>query len=218
MKLLFCLASLLQATQPAAAQPVVQPGPQEPDLVVLLDRLYGVAMLADLENPVLAVDGKARGLFRKAGPGPVRYTPLIALGLEVPIRGGFYLDKAESNQSELWSYRHKSTSEDIEAGRPLAPALAAGAAVSFDPGESPFGLYVANDQFHDAVYTQPAVVRARNPRLAAQPYKAMIYAYRDPKTRKLVPNSYLICWEYSTNDDFQDVVCLVENVTLIDAP
>jgi hypothetical protein len=28
----------------------------------------------------------------------------------------------------------------------------------------------------------------------------------------------LIGWEYSTNDDFQDVVCQVDNVILIEEP
>ena len=57
-----------------------------------------------------------------------------------------------------------------------------------------------------------------NKRLAKQPYKAMIYPNRDKATGKLVPNSYLIGWEYSTNDDFQDVVCQLDNVILIDQP
>jgi hypothetical protein len=30
-----------------------------------------------------------------------------------------------------------------------------------------------------------------------------------------VPHSYLIGWEYSTNDDFQDVVCRIDNVELV---
>ena len=43
----------------------------------------------------------------------------------------------------------------------------------------------------------------------------MIYPYRDKATGKVVPHSYLIGWEYSTNDDFQDVVCRVDNVDLV---
>ncbi len=43
----------------------------------------------------------------------------------------------------------------------------------------------------------------------------MIYRLRDPATGQVVPHSYLIGWEYSTNDDFQDVVCRVDNVVLI---
>ena len=49
------------------------------------------------------------------------------------------------------------------------------------------------------------MVAALNKRLAKQPYKAMIYPSKDKATGKVIPNSYLIGWEYSTNDDFQDV-------------
>ncbi len=45
---------------------------------------------------------------------------------------------------------------------------------------------------------------------------AMIYPNRDKTTDRLIPNSYLIGWEYSTNDDFQDVVCQVDNVVLLE--
>jgi hypothetical protein len=44
----------------------------------------------------------------------------------------------------------------------------------------------------------------------------MIYPNRDKATGRLIPNSYLIGWEYSTNDDFQDVVCQVDNVVLVE--
>lgn len=206
--------------QSLTQQPIVQPGPQEPDLLVLLDRLYGLDMESDLANPARTNPLSAPGLFRKAGPGPVRYTPEIALGLEVTIRGGFYTNTADSGlpkKTELWSYRHKSTSQDIESNTSLAPKLLEGSAVSFDPGDEAFGLFVSNDQFQDTVFTQPAAVRVGNKRLAAQPYKAMIYPYHDPKTRSRVPNSFLICWEYSTNDDFQDVVCRVDNVVLVES-
>ena len=43
----------------------------------------------------------------------------------------------------------------------------------------------------------------------------MIYPNRDKSTGKQIANSYLIGWEYSTNDDFQDVVCRVDNVVLL---
>ncbi len=67
--------------------------------------------------------------------------------------------------------------------------------------------------------SQPGIVGlvARiNKRLARQPYKAMIYPNRHKTTGRLIPNSYLIGWEYSTNDDFQDVVCQVDNVELLE--
>jgi hypothetical protein len=210
------LAVGLQSS-PGTKQPKVQPGPSEPDWLVILDRRYGLDMFADLRNPVNDDVLKVPGLFRKAGPGPVRFVPEIALGLEVLIHGGFY-ERREADgleRSELWSYRHKSTAAQLEHGEDLTPPLLPGSQTTFDPGDREFGLFISNDEFHDTVYSEPSLVAALNPRLAKQPYKAMIYPYRDRKSGQLVPHTYLIGWEYSTNDDFQDVVCRVENVELI---
>jgi hypothetical protein len=88
---------------------------------------------------------------------------------------------------------------------------------SFEPPDRPFGFWISNDGLKDSdVYAQPQVVAAVNARLAKQPYKAMIYPNRDVATGKRIPHSYIIGWEYSTNDDFQDVVCQVDNVDLVE--
>jgi hypothetical protein len=202
-----------------AKQPRVAPGPSEPDWVAILDALYGLRMFDDLENPVRTSVEETPGLFRKAGPGPVRYTLVIALGLETRNRGGWYTPGTSPDvpkKRELWSYQYKNTGKDIEDGTNLPPRLDSGAQPEFDPGDAPFGLWVSNDGLNDGgVYTEPRVVAAINKRLAKQPYKAMIYRTREKATGKVVPHSYLIGWEYSTNDDFQDVVCRVDNVELV---
>lgn len=198
-------------------QPRVTPGPSEPDWIAILEGIYGLKMFDDLLNPVKASPVDTPGLFKKAGAGPVTFRPEMALGLEAVIRGGSYFpdgDKAPETR-QLWSYKYRNTGRDIETGDNLPPPLAEGSATTFDPGDKPFGLFIANDQFKDAVFSQPSMVAAHNPRLAGQPYKMMVYPYRDPKTREVVPNCYLIGWEYSTNDDFQDVVCRVDNAVLL---
>ncbi len=89
----------------------------------------------------------------------------------------------------------------------------------FDPGTREFGVWISNDGLSDGgVFSEPRLVARINERLRKQPYKAMIYANRDKTTGKPVPNSYVIGWEYSTNDDFQDVVCHIDNVTLVGEP
>ncbi len=203
-------------------QPKVAPGPGEPDLVVVLDRMYGLSMFGDLLNPVRTSADATPGLFRKAGPGPVTYTPVIALGLVTVNRGGWYRpgpDAAHPDRQDLWSYKFKHTTKDFDLGQVLPPALNGGSRTTFDPGDAPFGLWVANDGLKESdAYTEPKVVAALNKRLAKQPYKAMIYPARDKATGKVIPNSYLIGWEYSTNDDFQDVMCRVDNVQLVTEP
>src|SRR5262249_5312336 len=154
--------------------------------------------------------------FKRAGAGPVTYTPLIALGTEMVTRGGWYTPGADArspNKRELWSYKFKNSAQDIENDTNLPPPLASGSSTTFDPGDAPFGLWISNGSFDDGgVFTEPKLVAAINARLAKQPYKAMIYPFKDKATGKVVPHSYLIGWEYSTNDDFQDVVCRVDNV------
>ncbi len=205
-----------------AKQPKVAPGPNEPDLSVVLDKVYGLSMFGDLVNPVKTSTDAAPGLFRKAGPGPVTYTPVIALGLETVNRGGWYRPGTEASKpdkKELWSYKHKHVTKDFNKENLTSPPLDEGSKTTFDPGNAPFGLWVANDGLKDSdAYTQPMVVAALNKRLAKQPYKAMIYPAREKATGKLIPYSYLVCWEYSTNDDFQDVVCRIDNVELLTEP
>lgn len=204
--------------EPTPAQPKVTPGPNEPDWVAILDASYGLAMFADLENPVLTRATDVPGRFRKAAEGPVTYRPVIALGLETVNRGGWYTtdESGKPTTHALWSYQFKNTARDLETGKNLPPKLHDDAKTTFDPGNAEFGLWVANDGLDDGgVFTEPAVVEAVNARLKAQPYKAMIYKLRDKTTGKVVPHAYLIGWEYSTNDDFQDVVCVIENVELV---
>jgi len=214
--LLLLSASVVSAQ--TAKQPKVAPGPNEPDWVVVLDERYGLAMFGDLLNPVKTTPEATAGLFRKAGPGVVTFVPEIALGLETVNRGGWYRPNAQPSRPvkhELWSYQVKNTTEDVKTGKNLPPKLAPSAATTFDPGDRPFGLWVANDGLKESdVYSEPQVVAANNPRLAKQPYKLMIYPYKDKATGKIRPNSYLLGWEYSTNDDFQDIVARVDNVVL----
>ncbi len=220
--LLVILGLVATASAPAQTprQPKVAPGPNEPDWAVVLDTKYGLSMFGDLLNPVRSTPAATPGLFRKAGPGPVRYTPEIALGLETVNRGGWYVPGPGGlDRRELWSYRHKNTTEDVRTGKNLPPPLLDGSQTTFDPGDAPFGLWVANDGLKDGgVFSEPAAVARLNARLAPQPYKLMIYPFQDKATGKLVPNSYLLGWEYSTNDDFQDIVCRIDNIVIVSPP
>ncbi len=193
----------------SAKQPKVAPGPGEPDWEVILREQYGLSMFGDLKNPVKATAEATPGLFRKAGPGAVKFTPVIALGLASRTRGGWYAEPrpaaAAPRKMPLWTYIHKNTGDDLRTGKNLPPPLEAGSATEFDPRDVSFGLWISNDEFTDGgVFSQPRLVAKLNHRLARQPYKAMIYPNRDKATGKAVPHSYLIGWEYSTNDDFQE--------------
>lgn len=222
LRITACLmASLIAAAASAQSpvQPKVAPGPNEPDWDVVLRDRYGLSMFKDLLNPAREKPAEVRGLFRKAAEGPVTFTPVIALGLETRNRGGWYrpAEAGPPTKTETWAYTFKNTTKDLATGDNLPPPLEGGSKVAFDPGDAPFGLWVANDGLDDGgVFSEPTAVARVNKRLASQPYKAMIYPNRDRSTGKVVPDSYIIGWEYSTNDDFQDVVCQVDNVVLLD--
>ena len=76
MTLWLAVSSIASGQTPK--QPKVAPGPNEPDWVVVLDQKYGLKMFDDLLNPVKTTAEATPGLFKKAGPGPVTYTPVIA--------------------------------------------------------------------------------------------------------------------------------------------
>jgi hypothetical protein len=207
-----CITALSQG--PAPGQPRVKNGPSEPDWPAILDAHFGLRMWGDLANPVVRGEAEsALGRFRKAGPGPVRFTPIMALGLEVKIEGGWY--RIGENSQWIWNYQDKHTSQDLEKPVVRPVRMGSGAKLEFDPGDDTFGLAIRNNQFNDTVFTEPKLVTEKNPRLSAQPYKVMIYPERDRTTGQIIPNHYIIGWEYSTNDDFQDVVTRVENVRLV---
>src|SRR5947209_20106578 len=121
--------SLAQAQTPK--QPKVAPGPREPDWDVVLKKFYGLSMFDDLLNRVETTPEATPGLFRKAGPGPVTFTPVIALGLETRNRGGWYVPgpaPASPRKHDLWTYTFKNSAKDLETGAHLPPPLEEGSA------------------------------------------------------------------------------------------
>lgn len=231
------VAGLGIAGQLMAEQPKVNPGPNEPNWADILKQQWKLDMNRDLRNPAQKEAAPAC-LFRKAGGGKVTFTPIIALGKEETTHGGWYAEKEDAamrrrgdaemkkeraggtlapRMHEAWSYTFKQPAEEMKSGKFTAPKLDPGAA-QFDPGDQTFGLWVGNDAFNgEKVFTDPRRVVETNPRLKAQPYKAMIYPTIDPASGQPVANSYIIGWEYSDNDDFQDVVTRIDNVRLLPA-
>jgi gluconolactonase len=200
-----------------AGQPKVNPGPNEPDLSDILKQQWKLDMNRDLRNP-LHEGAVPAHLFVRAGRGAVTFTPVIALGREEKTNGGWYRHRdGRQELHELWRYASKQPQPEMKSGEFKPPKIDLGR-VELEPGDEPFGLWVSNDAFKDErVFTDPRVVVATNQRLKAQPYKAMIYPNVDTKTGQPVANSYIIGWEYSDNDDFQDVVTRIDNVRLLPA-
>lgn len=211
------LAILGTAASLLAAQPKVNPGPNEPDWSDILQRRK-LDIRRDLRNPLH--DGVVPAhLFVAAGRGPVTFTPIIALGREEKTLGGWYRPKSGGGYEihETWRYGYKQPASEMASGEFTPPKLDLGNG-KIEPGDQPFGLWVGNDAFKDErVFTDPRAVTATNARLKSQPYKAMIYPNVDTQTGQPIAHSYIIGWEYSDNDDFQDVVTRIDNVKLLPA-
>ena len=145
----------------------------------------------------------------KAGLGMVTFQPLAAYGVPQICAAGWYKvadDKAQQpSRTTLWKI-------DGPYNKQKNPPLMPGAETRFDPGSEPFGLWVATEAFQgETIYTEDAlqVFVKRFP--ATNRHKAHIYAAVKSDGTP-VPNAVLIGFEYSTNDDNQEIVALVENV------
>jgi hypothetical protein len=148
-------------------------------------------------------------LLRKAGPGPVRVTVLAAYGVAKTSRGGWYrlAAAAAPERVELWTVAP-------ENNKRAKPPLAPGSRTTFEPGptaDAPFGLWVASEGFPgEFIHTEDARQEAI-PRFGKNRHKAHAYAaVRSDGTP--VRDALLYGFEYSTNDDNQEAVLLVENV------
>ena len=92
------------------------------------------------------------------------------------------------------------------------PPLKPGGRTAFDPGAAPFGLWVATAGFPgETVCTEDALQRFVPRFKPDDRHKAHVYPVK--RGGKIVPHAYVIGWEYSTNNDDQDIVTLVTNVT-----
>jgi hypothetical protein len=181
---------------------VLAPAAQEPSLQQVLTRQGYVVDVARDEVPA--------PLFVRAGPGPVVSRPVAAWGLEKVCHTGWYRPAAVGapvglpERHELWRLAADQNKRD-------QPPLSPGGKTEFDPGDRPFGLWVSTEGFAgEVVYTEDAL-QAGIPRFpASDRHKARVFRAR--KASGDLPNSFLIRWEYSTNNDFQDLVTLVQNV------
>jgi hypothetical protein len=148
-------------------------------------------------------------LLVKAGAGNVTFRPLAAYGVLKTCAAGWYKavpgSEAAVSRAELWKI-------DAPNNKRMNPPLMKNGKTSFDPGSAPFGLWVATEGFkNETIFTEDARQASIKRFPAAKRHKAHIYA-AVTSDGKPVPNSILIGFEYSTNDDNQEIVALVENV------
>lgn len=178
-------------------------GSGEPGLQTILDKL-GYSINTEKEE----IRGE---LFVPADASkPVTHRPIAAYGLLKVCTSGWYRPTADRpDKTVLWKVDEPNNKRDN-------PPLMDGAKTEFQPGEKPFGLWVATAGFPDETICTEDALHRFVPRFKPNDrHKAHVFAVR--REGKLVPNAYIIGWEYSTNNDDQDIVTLVENVRIVSA-
>ena len=153
--------------------------------------------------------------FVKAGNGPVRFKPIAAYGLYKICSGGWYSAPIAAKEEKplpprpdrilLWRV-------DSQYNKQEYPPVMKSSLTHFNPGNKPFGVWVSSAGFQDEnVYSEDAL-QVYIPRFKLDDrHKAHIFAAKNNKG-KTIPNTYLIGWEYSTNNDDQDMVTMISNV------
>ncbi len=145
----------------------------------------------------------------KASAGRVTFRPLAVYGVLKTCSAGWYKADLQTQDRPksltLWKV-------DAPHNKQMKPPLMKRAQTSFDPGSAPFGLWVATDGFKgETIYTEDrlqALVKRFPP---SDRHKTHVYAAVDSSGTS-IPNAVIIGFEYSTNDDNQEIVGLVENV------
>jgi hypothetical protein len=195
---------LVLAALPIAAARAVQEDPASASIGTKEPNLGEIARSHGFTLDVGVEEVNAQR-FVRSGAGPVRYEVLASWGLEKPCHGGWYRPApGPVTKQPLWICNQKRD----------APALEPGSKTEPDPGAGEFGLYVATEGFPDEVVTTEDAKLEFVPRFpAGDKHKAHVYIAK--KEGKLIPNTYLIGWEYSTNNDNQDIVTLVSGVKAV---
>ncbi len=132
---------------------------------------------------------------------------------------GWYPSTSPTTMTTVGTMSMVTDAQTSNKARMVYPPLAAGSATTFDPGTSPFGLWIYSDQksekFNeggnpvngDYDYTQDAL------NTPANVHRIKVYPLKDA-TGAPISASYLVAVEEAANGDYQDYVFVLSNVTV----
>ncbi|MFL5810279.1 MAG: DUF1080 domain-containing protein [Flavisolibacter sp.] len=184
-------------------------GANEVPLSVIADALgyhinIGWSTLDNNALPQLMGDEIAAARFRKAAAGKVQMIPVARYSPDFPLRFGYYINASSAPEKKQVGVL--ATKDQYPEHQTLFPAIASGT-TSFDPGKNSFGFY-ADGPSHTA-YSEDDWNMALHPGNAVRATR--IYPVKDASD-KLLPHTYLVCFEEAKNGDFNDYVFLVKNI------
>ena len=190
---------------------------------------------ADLPGVEANTDEVAAPSFVKAtGAASVTMNVVARFSPEGILPYGWYPSSATtpaSNETKIAGAMTVGTmsmvtdAQTSNKARMVYPPPVAGSATSFDPGTTPFGIWVYSDQFSEMWneggkpangnydYSQNALNTDNAANTPAVVNRIKAYPLKDA-TGTLIPQSYLIAVEEAGNGDYQDYVFVLGNVTV----
>jgi hypothetical protein len=169
--------------------------------------------------------------FVKAGTGPVTVQPLATFGpaASVPFSGsdytwGYYTPGSATATTAVYSATTAVGSPTGSDGQTVRPTLhpaagatlnATGDVVSFDPGSSAFGIYGFFPVVSPVLtsYSQD-LLNAATPNGGTDKNRRIRF-WPLQNNGAIVPNAYVAGIEEATNNDLQDVVFVVTNLSIV---
>jgi hypothetical protein len=147
-------------------------------------------------------------LFKRAGEGPVKVTPVARYSPPFAVTFGYYESSAKGPM-----HHHVGTLAETKSypeHQTLFPALSQGQ-TSFTPGTEPFGFYAISPDH--TVYSEDVWNILFQPGPASHAMRIYPVSARDGAP---VSGTYLVCIEEAQNGDYNDYVFLISNVTPVD--
>jgi hypothetical protein len=188
-------------------------GENEPPLAQIVESLgipldVGGAVLKLGIDAAVIGESKPAEVFRRAGEGAVRLTPLARYSPPGNYPFGWQSTGEQSAENIVGALADSGKIPD--AHQRLFPPLAdGGSSVEFSPGDSAFGLFIRAGRH--TVGTN----RAKHPSKLANAFRVYPVKFLQGRPRS---NALLVCFEEASNGDYQDSVFLMENAVIADGP
>ena len=160
----------------------------------------GWTNLAGGMQPVAKGDEVLEPLFVKAGSANVTWKPLSHYAPADSVTFGWYSGDGTADQRTVLGSMDGTKSGGYQS---LLPPTGPNSTMTFDPGQSEFGLFYYSPYFNRYGFTED---RLNSP--AASAHRARIYPAKN-RNGVAIPNSYLVAFEDADNGDYQDYVFLV---------
>lgn len=187
-------------------------------------------MAATLPGVEANTDEVAAPLFVKAtATGSVTMNVVARFSPEGILPYGWYPSTSSTTRTTVGTMSMSpATDPDPQTSnkaRMVYPPLVAGSATTFDPGTTPFGIWVYSDQKTetwneggnpvngDYDYSQDALNTDNAANTPAVVHRIKSYPLKDA-TGTVVPQTYMVAVEEAANGDYQDYVFVLGNVNV----